>query len=425
MRLFEHMDTEDQILTIGGVKTTELAKQYQTPLYIMNGDAIRKQCRMLKRSFQHPKLKTTILYASKAFCSKAIYQLLDQESMAVDVVSGGELYTALKSGFNPEKIYFHGNNKSMSEIKLAVENKVNRIIVDNLMELEYLNSLNQPIDILLRVNPGIEAHTHEYIQTANETSKFGISFESYDLGQAIELIQSSDNINLYGLHCHIGSQIHEIAAFEKTAQVMLDQIKLLEHKYQLNLKELNLGGGFGVYYFEDQEIKDYGFLGDLLDYIYGYITKNNLSIDHLMIEPGRLIVANAGITLYSVGFQKETLSGKKYIFVDGGMTDNIRPALYQAQYEACIATKMQESDLQSYTIAGKCCESGDILIEEARLPKSSQDDLLAIMSTGAYGYSMASHYNRIPNPAVVLVEQGESRVIVERETYEDLIRLDR
>ncbi|MBN2797236.1 MAG: diaminopimelate decarboxylase [Clostridia bacterium] len=424
MRLFEHMNIENNVLTIGGIKTTDLAEKYNTPLYILNGDAIRKQCRMLKREFNHPKLKTTILYASKAFCSKAMYQLIAEEDLSIDVVSGGELYTAIQSGFDPKKIYFHGNNKSMDEIQMAVDYKIQRIIVDNLMELEYLNSLDAPMEILLRVNPGIEAHTHEYIQTAKETSKFGISFESYDLGKAIELIQNSDTMTLKGLHCHIGSQIHEISTFEKTAQVMLDQIKLLEHKYHLKLEELNLGGGFGVYYFEDQEIKNYDFLNVLLQYIYGYISKNNLFIHHIMIEPGRLIVANAGITLYAVGFSKETLSGRKYIFVNGGMTDNIRPALYQAKYEACVANNMTAENTSLYTIAGKCCESGDVLIDEVSLPTPKIGDILAVMSTGAYGYSMASHYNRIPNPAVVMVEQGNSKVIIQREAYEDLIRLD-
>lgn len=424
MKLFENMTIENNQLNIGGINTVKLAKEYQTPLFVLDGDYIKKQCRMLKEQFKHKQLKTEILYASKAFCSKSLYQLMDQEGLSIDVVSGGELHTAMASGFDPSRIYFHGNNKSMSEIEMAVNYGVHRIIVDNLMELEYLAALGKDLDLMIRVNPGIEAHTHEYIQTATETSKFGISFESYDLAKAINLIQTHDHLNLTGLHCHIGSQIHEASAFEKTAHVMLDQIKLLEHKYNLKLSELNLGGGFGVYYAGDQAIESFGFLTDLLDYVAAYVFKHNLTIDKVMIEPGRLLVANAGLTLYEVGFSKETLSGKKYLFVDGGMTDNIRPALYQAKYEACLASNMVQATKDLYTIAGKCCESGDILIEDTPLPMAEKGDILAIMSTGAYGYSMASQYNRIPKPAVVMIEDGQVRTIIRRETYDDLMRYD-
>lgn len=424
MKFFSNMSIENQTLMLNNQSISHLASTYGTPLYVLDGDYIKSQCQKLKDSFQHKSLQTEILYASKAFSSKAMYQMVNDLGLSLDVVSGGELYTAQASEFPMEKVYFHGNNKSIQEIDMAIEAKVHRIIVDNLMELEYINSLNQHIDILIRINPGIEAHTHEYIQTATDDSKFGISFESYDLNLAIELCKASTTINLKGFHCHIGSQIHEASSFEKAAAVMLDQIKLLEHKHNLNITELNLGGGFGVYYSKDQPITDFSFLTDLLNQCYSYISKHHLKVKKMMIEPGRLLVANAGSTIYEIGFIKTTTSGKNYLFVDGGMTDNIRPALYQAQYEACIGNKMTSEAQTLYTIAGKCCESGDVLIKDIRLPKAEKGDYLVVASTGAYNYSMASHYNRIPKPAVVLIEGQTTRTIIKRETYDDLIRFD-
>lgn len=423
MKLFENMSIKNNILYIANQNTVELAKQYGTPLFVMDAYAIKKRCQMLKKHFTHSRLETEILYASKAFCSKAICQLIEAEGLSIDVVSGGELYTAIQSGYPANRIYFHGNNKSFSEIKMAVSYGIKRIIVDNLMELEYLVSLNCKIDVLIRVNPGIEAHTHDYIQTAKESSKFGISFDSKELHEAILCIQNSNQITLKGFHCHIGSQIHETAAFEKTAQVMLEHIKLLEDRYTLKLTELNLGGGFGVYYADDQVIEGYSFLSHMLDSIDVFIHEHKLSLKKIMIEPGRLIMANAGVTLYEVGFSKETISGKKYLFVDGGMTDNIRPALYQAKYEACIASEYS-GQTETYAIAGKCCESGDILIDSIQLPISKPGAILAVMSTGAYGYSMANNYNRIPRPAVILLENNVVKTIIKRESYDDLIQYD-
>lgn len=424
MKFFSNMSIENETLQLNNHSIADLASNYGTPLYVIDGDYIKDQCKKLKQSFKHKTLETEILYASKAFSSKAMYGLVNEMNLALDVVSGGELYTARASNFPMERVYFHGNNKSIKEIDMALKAGVHRIVVDNLMELEYINSLNQHVNILIRINPGIEAHTHEYIQTANVDSKFGISFESYDLSKAIQCCVDSKTINLKGFHCHIGSQIHEASSFEKAAAVMLDQIKLLEHKYELNVEELNLGGGFGVYYSKDQPITDFGFLTDLLNQCYGYINKHNLKIKKMMIEPGRLLVANAGSTIYEIGFTKTTVSGKNYLFVDGGMTDNIRPALYQAEYEACVGNKMTQPNQTLYTVAGKCCESGDILIKDILLPTVETGDLLVVASTGAYNYSMASHYNRIPKPAVVMIENQTARIIIQRETYDDLIRFD-
>ncbi|MCH4890414.1 diaminopimelate decarboxylase [Acidaminobacter sp. JC074] len=424
MKFFNNMSIENHMLHLNGHSVKDLAESYGTPLYVLDTDYIKTKCNELKQHFKHPSLETEILYASKAFSSKAMYELVNELGLSLDVVSGGELYTAKASNFPMDRVYMHGNNKSFAEIQMALDSGVHRIIVDNLMELEYLQSLNRPVDILIRINPGIEAHTHEYIQTANDDSKFGISFDSYDLSSAIDICQSSDTVTLHGFHCHIGSQIHEASSFEKTASVMLDQIKLLEHKYSLNITELNLGGGFGVYYSKDQPITDYGFLTDLLNQCSAYISKQNLKIKKMMIEPGRLLVANAGSTIYQVGFTKTTASGKNYVFVDGGMTDNIRPALYQAEYEACIGNKADLDNDKLYTIAGKCCESGDILIKDILLPQADQEDYLVIASTGAYGYSMASHYNRLPKPAVIMIENGQPKVAIKRETYQDLIQYD-
>ena len=424
MKFFSNMSIENHMLHLNGHSIKDLAETYSTPLYVLDADYIKSKCNELKKHFKHPSLQTEILYASKAFSSKAMYQLINKLGLSLDVVSGGELFTAKAAGFPMNHVYMHGNNKSFSEIEMALDLNIHRIIVDSVMELEYLQSLNKPVNILIRINPGIEAHTHEYIQTANDDSKFGISFGSYDLNKAIKCCVNSENINLCGFHCHIGSQIHEVSSFEKTASVMLDQIKLLEHKYNLKITELNLGGGFGVYYSKDKPITDYGFLTDLLNQCYAYISKHQLSINKIMIEPGRLLVANAGSTIYQVGFEKTTLSGKNYLFVDGGMTDNIRPALYQAEYEVCIGNKADFKGNKLYTIAGKCCESGDILINNILLPEVAQEDYLVVASTGAYGYSMASHYNRIPKPAVIIIEDGIAKVAIKRETYEDLIQFD-
>lgn len=424
MNFFSNMTVENHQLQLNQQSVVDLATKYGTPLYVLDGDYIKDQCKTLKKHFQHKSIETEILYASKAFSALAMYRLIDDMSLSIDVVSGGELYTAHKANFPMDRVYFHGNNKSMEEIKMAIDLGVHRIVVDSLMELEYIHSLHQDINILIRMNPGIEAHTHDYIQTANDDSKFGISFDSYDLGKAIQLCLDSEHIHLKGFHCHIGSQIHEASSFEKTAAVMLDQIKLLEHKYQLNITELNLGGGFGVYYSKDQPITDYSFLTDLLNQCYSYISKHNLNIQKMMIEPGRFLVANAGVTIYEVGFMKSTISGKNYIFVDGGMTDNIRPALYQAEYEACIGNKADFEPSTNYTIAGKCCESGDVLIHNIKLPQATTGDYIVIASTGAYGYSMASNYNRIPRPAVIMLENNDSHVIIKRETYDDLIHND-
>lgn len=429
MRLFSNMTISNNTLYINENSTLDLASKFDTPLYVIDGDFVKRKCQEIKDNFKHKQIETEILYASKAFSSKAMCKLINEQGLSLDVVSGGELYTAIKSGFPMSKVYFHGNNKSITELTMAIDNDVHRIIVDSLDELKLLNHLcasrGKEIEILLRVNPGVEAHTHEYVQTAKDDSKFGISFESEDLKEVIFFCRNSEFVTLKGIHCHIGSQIHESSSFVKAAVIMIDFIEMLECKYKLNLSELNIGGGFGVYYSEeDVPLENFYFLKNLINTCYELITANKLSISKIMIEPGRALIANAGITLYHVGFSKKTLSGINYLFVNGGMADNPRPALYHAKYEACIANKMSDEHTMLYTIAGKCCESGDILIKNINLPLANTNDLIAVSSTGAYNYSMASNYNRLPKPAVVLIENGIADVIIRRETYDDLIRFD-
>lgn len=430
MKLFGTMNIDEKgHLFIGGCNTLDLAKQFGTPLYVFDEELIRQNCRLFKTSFEKSGMDTEVIYASKAFLNMAICKIIMEEGLSLDVVSGGELFTALKAGFPAHKIYFHGNNKTEAELKMAIETGVGRIVADNLHELELLEELCQQadksIDILFRVNPGIEAHTHAYIQTSKNDSKFGISIFSDSIADIVEGINKSKHINFKGLHCHIGSQIFQEESFYSAAGVMLEFIEQLKKDYDLTIEELNLGGGFGVYYSqEDSPIDLQSCLKNMLGLIRDQASQLNIKLPKLMIEPGRAIVANAGTTLYEVGAVKETHGGRNYIFVDGGMTDNPRTALYDAKYDALIANKAASTNTELYTIAGKCCESGDIIIRDIELPTAQKGDLVAVLSTGAYNYSMSSNYNRIPRPAVVFVKDGHATLAVKRETYEDILRND-
>ncbi|WP_442945381.1 diaminopimelate decarboxylase [Oceanirhabdus sp. W0125-5] len=416
-------------LEIGGVDSIELVQEYKTPLYVVDEEFVRENCREFKENFILNGIETEVIYASKAFLNMEICRLINEEKLSLDVVSGGELYTAIKSGFPAEKIYMHGNNKTENELKMALETGVGRIIVDNLNELDLLEDLcdrlDKKIDVLLRVNPGIEAHTHEYIQTSKNDSKFGESIFSKDIYEFVKKFQHSSRVTLKGFHCHIGSQIFEENFFHQGTLVMLDFIKKIKNECNFVTEELNLGGGFGVYYsYEDEPINVESCLKGMLKIISDKINELGLNIPKVMIEPGRAIIANGGITLYEVGGIKNTFGGINYIFVDGGMTDNPRTALYGAKYDAVVANKMNEENKNLYTVAGKCCESGDILVKNIKLPKVERKDILAVMSTGAYNYSMSSNYNRIPRPAVVFVKNREAKLAVKRETYEDILRND-
>ena len=427
MKLFGNMEIKQNELTIGGVRAKELVKEYGTPLYVMDEKLLRDTCRNYYNGFKCEENKNRVAFAGKAFLTVEMVKLINEEGLCLDVVSGGELYTAYTAGIPMEKIYFHGNNKTLDEIELGVKLGVGRFVVDNLYEMEYLNNLAKEYgrvqDVYLRITPGIEAHTHDYIKTGQIDSKFGFAPVGDIIMSAVKYAISLENINLAGLHCHIGSQIFDIEPFEDAAEVMLNLINKIKDETGYIIRELDLGGGFGIYYSEGDEPKSTKEYCDaILNRVDAVCEELNLDRPILTIEPGRSIVGNAGVTLYKIGAIKEIPQIRKYVSVDGGMVDNIRPALYGAKYECCLANKVNDNLEEKVTIAGKCCESGDVLIKDVMLPTCETGDILAIMSTGAYGYSMASNYNKITKAAVVMTMDGDSRIVAKRESYEDLIR---
>lgn len=417
-------------LEIGGIDVLDLAKQYKTPLCVYDKQHIEDMINLFKSKFQIDGINTEIIYASKAFMSMGICELMQENDVSMDAVSSGELYTAMKSGFNMSNIYFHGNNKTIEEITMALDYKVGHIVVDNLIELlaliDIASKRKQKVNTLFRVNPGIEAHTHEYVQTSKLSSKFGESiFDEDVISRIMKTYITNKYVRLEGFHCHIGSQIFEEVSFLNTVDVMVNFIEKVEKKFNYPITTLNLGGGFGIYYTEgDKPVDLSNLLPNILKRIKSLKRNKDISIEKVLIEPGRAIVGNAGTTLYTVGGVKNTYGGKKYIFIDGGMTDNIRPALYGANYSADIATKMGSLKDDICDIAGKCCESGDIIATNKSIQNADVGDIVAVYSTGAYTYSMASNYNKLRRPAVVFVKDGESELIVRRESYEDLIRHD-
>lgn len=416
-------------LQIGGCDTVELAREFGTPLYVMDEATLRNNCRDYHDSFMKKYDNTLVIYASKAFSNLAMYRIIAEENLGLDVVSGGEIYTASKAGFPMDKVYFHGNNKTPDELALALEAGVGRIVVDNTYELDMLNSLagqlNRKADILVRITPGIEAHTHEYIQTGQIDSKFGLVVSN---GQAMEGIKNAltmPNLEFRGVHCHIGSQIFELESYQHTAEVMMNFIKKIKDETGVTCEELNLGGGFGIYYTSGDKPANVQLYARLvMDAIYQKAEELKIVLPKIIVEPGRSIVGIAGTTLYTVGSIKDIPGVRKYVAVDGGMTDNPRPALYQARYEAMVANRAEQKAEEVVSIAGKCCESGDMLIWDINLPSIESGDILAVSSTGAYNYSMANNYNRIGKPAVILVNNGEADIIVQRENHQDIVRND-
>ncbi|PWI57213.1 diaminopimelate decarboxylase [Sulfoacidibacillus thermotolerans] len=420
---------ENGELAIGEIPVSKLAKTYGTPLYVYDELFIREQMRAYQRPFQHAHLPYRIAYACKAFCTIGICQIAKSEGMWLDVVSEGELYTALQAGFNPNHICMNGNNKSERELRYAVHAGVGLIIVDNFYEIELLAAIlreqRRSLDILLRVAPGVEAHTHEFISTGQQDSKFGFDLKSGQIEMAVRRVKEHEELHLVGLHSHIGSQIFDVEGFRLAAHRLAEQYAFLTSNYQLELSVLNLGGGLGVRYTEEDTPTPIERLtAELIHVTQDAFSSFGIPFPLLMLEPGRSIVAQAGTTLYEVGSRKEIPSVRTYVAVDGGMTDNPRLALYGAKYEAAIATRMHEKPTEKVSIAGKCCESGDMLVWDAQLPEAKAGDLLAISCTGAYNYSMASNYNRIPRPAAVLVKEGFARLLVARESVEDMCRLD-
>lgn len=416
-------------LEIGGCDAVDLANKFGTPLYVYDVELVRKRARSFVNAFKKANVSGQVAYASKAFSSMAILQVMHEEGLSLDVVSGGELYTAIMAGFPPEKIHFHGNNKSLEEIEMALEYQIGCFVVDNFYELSMLNKLCQQkdrkVNILLRVTPGIEAHTHDYILTGQEDSKFGFDLESGQGQQALEKALSLSAFNVLGIHCHIGSQIFETTGYLIAVQKIISVLKEWKEQLSFEAKVLNVGGGFGIRYTEeDHPLPLSVFIEEIVSEVKKGTNAHSLNMPEIWVEPGRSIVGDAGTTLYKIGSTKEIPNVRKYVAVDGGMVDNIRPALYQAKYEAVLANRPLDEVKETVSIAGKCCESGDMLIWDLPLPKADENDILAVFCTGAYGYSMANNYNRIPRPPVVFVENGKSALVVRRETYEDLIRLD-
>jgi len=416
-------------LEIGGCDTVELARQFGTPLYIMDEAHMRDICRQYHSSFVKGMENTEVIYASKAFLTLAMCRIIEEEGLGLDVVSGGELYTALQANFSGAKIYFHGNNKSREELAMAINAGVGRIVVDNFYEMGILNDLaqemKQQVNVLLRVSPGIEAHTHEYIQTGQIDSKFGFTLSDGTADRALDLAFSYPNLMVKGLHAHIGSQIFELDSFRHEAQIMVKYMADFHVRTNCLLQELNLGGGFGIYYASGDEpakISDYA--KSVQDALEEACRSQDFPRPKIIVEPGRSIVGTAGTTLYTIGSIKEIPGIRKYVAVDGGMADNPRPSLYQARYESVLANRSNEEATELVSITGKCCESGDMLIWDIDLPKVNSGDLLAVSSTGAYNYSMSSNYNRLTRPSVILVKDGHADVIVKRETHSDLLRND-
>jgi len=426
VRFFGNIKNENNILSIAGVSAHVLAKEYGTPLYIMDEKLIRDNCRRFYKSFKANDGHNKVAYAGKAFLTIAMCEIIKSEGLYLDVVSGGELYTARRADFPLEKVYFHGNNKTMDEIEMAIRLGVGTFVVDNLHEMEIIHEKAKEKGIIqrviLRVTPGIEAHTHDYIKTGQIDSKFGFTILNNELEEVIRTALSLTNIKLAGLHCHIGSQIFELQPYRDAVQIMTSLIKNIKEKFSYDIEELDIGGGFGVYYDigdEPKEIEE--FCLTIIEETEIKCKEYGINYPILVIEPGRSIVANAGITLYTVGAIKDIPEVRKYVAVDGGMTDNIRPALYNAQYQCVLANKISGTCTEVVTIAGKCCESGDILLEGVKLPMVNSGDLMAVLSTGAYGYSMSSNYNKIPKAPVVLVNEGNHKLICKRQTYQDMI----
>ncbi|CDE89189.1 TPA: diaminopimelate decarboxylase [Candidatus Gastranaerophilales bacterium HUM_20] len=414
-------------LEIGGCDLISLAEKYGTPLYVLDEETIRNICKDYKNAFKsYP--KTKMMYASKALCTMAVSAIAANEGFGFDVVSSGEIYTVYKAGVDMSKVLFNGNNKSFDELTLAIELGVGRISVDNFFELSLLNEIakshNKVVDILLRITPGIECHTHEYIQTGHLDSKFG--FDLTQIDDAVELILNDyTNLKLHGLHAHIGSQIFETLIYGDEIEILVKELARLDEKFNIKLNEINVGGGLGVKYTNsDVPPSTYEIADIIIKRLKECIEKYGIEPPTLFLEPGRSIISTAGVTLYTLGSSKQVPKGKKYFAVDGGMADNARPSMYRAEYFAQVANKPDYELAQTVTIAGRFCESGDILINNITLPELEEGDILCVYNTGAYNYSMASNYNRVQKPAMVLVNNSQSDIIIKRETLEDLISLD-
>ena len=431
MILHKHFDVNEKgHLTIGGADAVELAKEFGTPSYILDENVIRENCRTYLRAARENFGPDALpLYASKALCFTGIYKIAAEEGLGVDCVSSGEIYTAINAGFPAEKIYFHGNNKTYFDICFALEHKVGTFVVDNGDELESLSeeAVKRGVTqrILLRITPGIDPHTHRAVITGNVDSKFGSAIVT---GQAMEIVKkaiAAKNIDLAGIHCHIGSQIFDTEPFSDAASIMVRFIADIKKECGYTVRELNLGGGLGVKYTEYDRDVDYAdAIKNIAKVVTGFCEENGVELPKIILEPGRSLVAAAGATLYTVGSVKNIPGFKSYISVDGGMPDNPRYALYQSQYTAVIADRADAPRDMTATLAGRCCESGDLLGENMKIQTAKRGDILAVLVTGAYNHSMASNYNRLPRPPIVMIKDGAARLAVKRESFEDLCRND-
>ena len=417
-------------LVIGQHDTVELAKKFGTPLYVLDEDLMRDNCRAYKNAIDtYYDGHGLVLFASKALCTMYTGRLVAEEGLGADVVSGGELYTLYKAGFPMEKVFFHGNNKTPDEIELALNCGVGHIVVDNKYELELLNRIanekNVNQRILFRIKPGIDAHTHDFVKTGQIDSKFGVALENGEAYEIHKLALSMSNIQIDGVHCHIGSQIFDVEPFCEAAKVMIGFIADLYDKLGIKVKILNLGGGFGIKYTAtDDPIAPSEYIHKVTNVVKVLAQEKGIDLPFLVFEPGRSIVASAGITLYTVGCVKEIENVRTYVSIDGGMCDNPRYILYGSKYTAVLANNASAEPVAPITIAGKCCESGDLIQEHVMMPQIHVGDTLAVLATGAYNYSMSSNYNRIPRPPIVAVSGNEAKIIVKRETYDDLIKND-
>lgn len=414
----------DNHLWIDGIAAEALAQKYGTPVMVVSETQIRGQIQTLRDQFLSRYENVRAAYAGKAFLPLAMCKVIEEEGLCLDVVSGGELFTALKAGFPAERIEFNGNNKSLEELKMAVENGVGRIIIDGVDELMLIEEACRPsgkrVEALLRISPGVDSHTHQFITTGNVDSKFGIPLHGGMFEEAFLKIDASEHIDLLGFHFHIGSQLHDNEAYLQAVGVLLGIIEDMQRKYGFLTREINIGGGFGVRYTDADDVRPYSyFLNPIMDEIELWSARTGIPRPTVAIEPGRSIVANAGATLYRVGAIKEIPGIRKYVSVDGGMTDNIRTAMYDSWYECHVDSEAESEEI--VTICGKCCESGDILIRDAKVATPKRGDLLTIFSTGAYCLPMASNYNKIPMLPVVFVKQGQDRLVVRRQTYGELV----
>lgn len=415
-------------LYFDGCDTVELAKKYGTPSYIVSKTEIKERFEQLRECFLDKYENTRVAYAAKAFFPIAMAKFVSEEGMCVDVVSGGELYTAIKAGFPAERIEFNGNNKLKNEIESAIDYGVGRIIIDGTNELDmiesYCKEIGKKAKVLYRITPGVKSSSHDYIVTGKKDSKFGIPLDDEIIMPAVKRAMDSDFVELLGFHFHVGSQLFENEPYLKAMDIVLELLDKLNEAYGFVPLELNVGGGFAVTYINEERPPYDFFLDPIMKKIECYFEQKNINRPAVVIEPGRSIVAEAGLTLYTAGSIKTIPGIRKYLAVDGGMTDNIRPALYQAEYRCYVANKAGEKPYDEVTVCGKCCESGDVIIKDAILPKAESGDIIAVLATGAYGYSMASNYNKMPIPPVIFVEKGESKLIVKRQSYDDMLSND-